>query len=70
MIKKSEKLTMTVEETALALGLSRNSCYQAVEMGSIPSIRIGKRILIPRYALEKILNGTVSIQVSETRSDK
>ena len=57
MNKKSQKLTMTVEETALALGLSRNSCYQAVETGSIPSIRIGKRILIPRYALERLLSG-------------
>ena len=57
MTKRNEKLTMTVEETALALGLSRNSCYQAVETGSIPSIRIGKRILIPRYALEQLLAG-------------
>ena len=55
MNKKAEKLTMTVNEAALALGLSRNSCYQAVETGSIP--RIGKRILIPRYALEKLLAG-------------
>ena len=59
MNKKTEKLTMTVEETALALGLSRNSCYQAVDTGAIPSIRIGKRILIPRYALEKLLAGTI-----------
>ena len=57
MNKKAEKLTMTVNEAALALGLSRNSCYQGVETGSIPSIRIGKRILIPRYALEKLLAG-------------
>lgn len=58
MNKKTQKLTMTVEETALVLGLSRNSCYQAVEAGSIPSIRIGKRILIPRYALERLLTDT------------
>ena len=57
MTKKAEKLTMTVNEAALVLGLSRNSCYQAVETGSIPSIRIGKRILIPRYALERLLAG-------------
>ena len=58
MNKKAEKLTMTVEETALALGLSRNSCYQAVEIKALPSLRIGKRILIPRYALEKLLADT------------
>ena len=59
MNKKTEKLTMTVDEAALALGLSRNSCYQAVETGDIPSIRVGKRILIPRYALERLLSGIV-----------
>ena len=57
MTQKTEKLTMTVDEAAHALGLSRNSCYQAVETGAIPSIRIGKRILIPRFALERLLAG-------------
>ncbi len=55
MTKRTEKLTLTVDETAQALGLSRNSCYQAVETRAIPSIRIGKRILIPRFALERLL---------------
>lgn len=55
MTKKTEKLTLTVDEAAQALGLSRNSCYQAVETKAIPSIRIGKRILIPRFALERLL---------------
>ena len=58
MIKKTEKLTLTVSEAAQVLGLSRNSCYQAVETGTLPSLRIGKRILIPRFALERLLAGT------------
>ena len=57
MTKKTEKLTLTVDEAAQALGLSRNSCYQAVETGALPSLRIGKRILIPRFALERLLAG-------------
>ncbi len=57
MTRKIEKLTLTVDEAAKALGLSRNSCYQAAETGAIPSIRIGKRILIPRFALERLLAG-------------
>ena len=60
MTKKTEKLTLTVDETARALGLSRNSCYQAVETGALPSLRIGKRILIPRFALERLLAGAIS----------
>jgi|TARA_Y100000310_G_scaffold331767_1_gene405954 excisionase family DNA binding protein len=51
----SEKLTLTVKETAQLLGLSRNSAYQGVLTGEIPHIKVGKRILIPRLALERIL---------------
>lgn len=57
MTRKTEKLTLTVDEAAQVLGLSRNSCYQAVETRAIPSLRIGKRILIPRFALERLLAG-------------
>jgi excisionase family DNA binding protein len=51
----SEKLTLTVKETAQLLGLSRNSAYQGVLTGEIPYIKVGKRILIPRLALERML---------------
>ena len=37
--------------------LSRNSVYQAIASGTIPSIRIGRRILIPSDALDRILEG-------------
>ncbi len=47
--------TLSVEETAEILGIGRNSAYEGVRTGEIPSIRIGKRILVPRLALERIL---------------
>ena len=51
----SEKIILSVTETAYLLGLSRNSTYQGVQSGAIPSIRVGKRILVPRAALERML---------------
>ena len=57
MTDKGEKLTFTVLETAQMLGLSRMSAYQGVERGEIPHIKVGKRILVPRIALERLLNG-------------
>jgi len=51
----SEKIILSVTETACLLGLSRNSTYQGVQSGAIPSIRVGKRILVPRAALERML---------------
>jgi len=54
-MNSQNKLTLTVKETAQMLGLSRNSVYQGIAMGEIPHIKVGKRILIPRLALERIL---------------
>ena len=51
----NEKLTFTVSETASLLGLSRNSAFKGVMRGEIPHIKVGKRILIPRRALEAML---------------
>ena len=50
-----EKVVMTVEEAAEVLQISRPLAYQAVKRGEIPVIRIGRRILVPIAALEKLL---------------
>lgn len=50
--------TITVDEAAIYLGVSRYSAYQAVHAGSIPSIRIGRRILVPVQAFEALLAAT------------
>jgi len=45
----------TVCEVATILRLGKISVYQAIEKGEIPCLRIGRRILIPRHALESLL---------------
>jgi len=52
------KLTLSVEETAKLLGIGRNLCYDRVKTGEIPVIKIGRRLLIPRAALDRLLNST------------
>lgn len=52
-----ERLTMTVDEAAAALGISRAHAFNSVTRNQIPHIRIGRRILIPRAALERMLSG-------------
>jgi excisionase family DNA binding protein len=54
------RLTLTVEEAAETLGISRAFAYESVRRGDIPSIRIGRRILVPKVALERMLDGDVS----------
>ncbi len=51
----AEKLTLSVEEAAKLLGIGRNLCYDRVKTGEIPVIKIGKRLLVPKAALEKLL---------------
>lgn len=46
---------MTVEQAGQILGLSRTAAYEAVKRGQIPSVRLGRRILIPRGKLSELL---------------
>jgi len=52
-----ERVAYSPMECARACGLSLNHVYDLIRLGIIPSVRLGKRILIPRVELEKILSG-------------
>jgi len=47
----------TSARAAALLGLSRNGGYQAAAAGTLPTIRVGRRILVPRAALMRLLEG-------------
>lgn len=47
---------MSITEAAALLGISRGLAYELVARGDLPSIRLGRRILIPRHALERFLD--------------
>ena len=51
-----ERQTLTVEEAARVLGISRSSAYEAVRRGELPTVRIGRRYVVPRVALERMLS--------------
>lgn len=51
-----ERHTLTVEEVAELLGIGRTTAYEAVHAGTIPSLRFGRRIVVPRAALERLLD--------------
>ena len=52
------KLTFTVDQAAKELGISRSLAYEAVRTGQIPSLKIGRRFLVPRVQLAAMLAGT------------
>jgi excisionase family DNA binding protein len=54
--KFNGRSTLTIEEAGMeVLGLSRWASYEAAKSGALPTIRIGRRLLVPRAALEKLL---------------
>ena len=53
----SSKLTYTVTEVAELLGISRSSAYECVRRGEIPSLTLGRRVVVPRRTLEALLDG-------------
>jgi len=52
-----ELMTYSVEEVATMLGIARGKAYEHVRSGEIPSIRMGRRLLIPRARFHAWLNG-------------
>ncbi len=55
MQNEAESAILSVNECAKMLKLSRGSAYQGCLTGEIPHIKIGRRILIPRIAIQKLL---------------
>ena len=60
----SMRMTLTITEAAILLGIGRSAAYQAARNGKIPVINIGGRKLVPVGSLEKFLGvepGTISL---------
>ena len=53
----AEKLTYDVRQAAELMGVSKELLWRQIWSGAIPHIRIGRRVLISRRTLERILEG-------------
>lgn len=49
---EDERLTLSVEEAAGMLGISRALAYELVRRGELPRLKLGSRVVVPRRALE------------------
>ncbi len=64
-----ERDVLTIEEAAQRLGIARGSAYEAARRGEIPVIRIGRRLLVPRLAFERMLSEAGDHRNSEAGAD-
>jgi excisionase family DNA binding protein len=56
---ESLPLTVTVPEAAKLLGISRNLAFGLVRKGELPATRLGRRLVVSRKALERLLGDHV-----------
>jgi excisionase family DNA binding protein len=61
-----ERRTMSVEEAAVALGIGRTTAYLAIRRGELPCLRIGRRVVVPRAAIDRLLAGANPLPPSLT----
>jgi hypothetical protein len=47
--------TMNVDKVARAFHISRAKAYEAVKTGDIPSIKLGRRLVVPTAAVRRML---------------
>ncbi len=53
---KLRREVLTVPEVAKTLGIGRNSAYELIRQHKLPALRLGRRIVIPRVALQRFLD--------------
>ena len=51
----AERLVYTVPEAGRLLGLSRNGSYEAAKRGDIPTIRMGRLLLVPKRRFHQLI---------------
>lgn len=44
---KTEKLALSVDEFAVSLGIGRNKAYEMTQEPGFPTVKLGRRIVIP-----------------------
>ena len=54
---EASRCTLTVEEAAARLGISRTLAYELARTGRlpVPVLRLGRRVLVSKLALERVL---------------
>jgi hypothetical protein len=60
---------VSVERAGTLLGIGRSCAYNAVKAGEIPSIRLGKRLVVPTAGLLRLLEMAPAEDTSNQSGD-
>ena len=53
--EQQPRATVTVGEAGRILGISRGLAYEMAKQNRLPIIRLGRRMVVPKAALERML---------------
>ena len=56
----TELKTLSIAEVGAALGYGRTSIYRMVRAGKIPAFRLGRKLRIPRRAIEQMVESALT----------
>lgn len=62
-----DRIAFSPQEVMLQTGLSRTTVYKAIKDGTIKSVRLGDRILVPKWFIEELLNGNTSANAANKK---
>ncbi len=64
----TESAFLTVHELAIAIGLSEGRVYALIAEGEIPTLRVGRRIRVPRAAFDRWLEQQAQLALDSLRT--
>lgn len=64
-VSAERKLLISVLEASKLLGLGRDRCYALCRSGVLPSVRVGRRVLVVRTGLEQLVERIVRGEIRE-----
>lgn len=62
------RLTMSIAEAAELLGISRTTAYELAHIGELPTVRLGRRILVPVDRMAELLGTDIGPVLAALRS--
>ena len=62
------RLTLSIAEAAELVGISRTTAYELAQSGELPTVRLGRRILVPVNQLADVLGTDVGAVLDALRS--
>lgn len=66
---QTQSRVLGVEQAGRMLGLGRSAAYEAVRRGEIPTLRLGRRLVVPRARLAALLGEAVEVVTADATDD-